>query len=77
MQTEDIYHLVKSRYGTIAQKALTTGSKGDEEIIAHAFGYEPSQLRSIPRDANLGLSCGNPLATANLSEVSDSVQIVS
>ncbi|KAH8688900.1 S-adenosyl-L-methionine-dependent methyltransferase [Phaeosphaeriaceae sp. PMI808] len=36
--------------------------------IAQAFGYTEEELNSIPRDANLGLSCGNPLAIASLRE---------
>jgi SAM-dependent methyltransferase len=34
--------------------------------VAEAFGYTPEELASIPAAANLGLSCGNPTATANL-----------
>ncbi|KAF1952862.1 NAD(P)-binding protein, partial [Byssothecium circinans] len=36
--------------------------------VAQAFGYSTEDLSSIPVDANLGLSCGNPLALANLKE---------
>jgi arsenite methyltransferase len=34
--------------------------------VAEAFGYSPEELASIPAEANMGLSCGNPTATANL-----------
>jgi ubiquinone/menaquinone biosynthesis C-methylase UbiE len=34
--------------------------------VAEAFGYTPEELTSIPSEANMGLSCGNPTATANL-----------
>jgi SAM-dependent methyltransferase len=34
--------------------------------VAEAFGYTPEELASIPTEANMGLSCGNPTATANL-----------
>jgi len=34
--------------------------------VAEAFGYSPEELASIPADANMGLSCGNPTAFANL-----------
>jgi ubiquinone/menaquinone biosynthesis C-methylase UbiE len=34
--------------------------------VAQAFGYTPEELASIPAEANMGLSCGNPTATANL-----------
>ncbi len=34
--------------------------------MAEAFGYTPEQLASIPAEANMGLSCGNPTAFASL-----------
>jgi SAM-dependent methyltransferase len=34
--------------------------------VAEAFGYSAEELASIPAAANMGLSCGNPTATANL-----------
>src|SRR5262249_49967691 len=34
--------------------------------VAEAFGYSAEELSSIPAEANMGLSCGNPTATANL-----------
>ena len=34
--------------------------------VAEAFGYTPEQLASIPAEANMGLSCGNPTAFASL-----------
>ena len=34
--------------------------------MAEAFGYSPEQLASIPAEANMGLSCGNPTAFAGL-----------
>ena len=36
--------------------------------VAEAFGYTPEELASIPAEANMGLSCGNPTALANLRE---------
>ncbi|KIW66139.1 hypothetical protein PV04_08341 [Phialophora macrospora] len=36
--------------------------------VATAFGYTEQELATIPVDANLGLSCGNPLALAKLRE---------
>jgi SAM-dependent methyltransferase len=34
--------------------------------VAEAFGYTPEELTSIPAEANMGLSCGNPTATAHI-----------
>ena len=36
------------------------------QAVAEAFGYTAEELTSIPADANMGLSCGNPTATAHL-----------
>lgn len=42
----------------------------DANDVAKAFGYTEEQLRSIPEEAHMGLSCGNPVATASLKEAS-------
>jgi SAM-dependent methyltransferase len=34
--------------------------------VAEAFGYSTDELTSIPAEANMGLSCGNPTAFASL-----------
>lgn len=60
-----IYQKVQERYGLAAQ--TPAGEYGS--TIAKAFGYSEDELASIPRDANLGLSCGNPFALANIREV--------
>lgn len=56
---------VKSKYGAVATSGLSSQHAG-VHAIAHAFGYSPEQLASIPAEANMGLSCGNPTATAHL-----------
>jgi hypothetical protein len=61
-----IYQEVNDHYGTLARGAESTGSGA----IAKAFGYTQEELNSIPTEANLGVSCGNPLAIASLHEVS-------
>jgi arsenite methyltransferase len=55
---EEILDAVRSKYGAVAQSTLSTNDDG-VKAVAEAFG-------SIPAEANLGLSCGNPTATANL-----------
>jgi arsenite methyltransferase len=42
----------------------------DASNVAKAFGYTEEQLKSVPGDAHMGLSCGNPMATASIKEVS-------
>ena len=34
--------------------------------LAEAIGYDPAELAALPEGANLGLSCGNPVALAGL-----------
>ncbi len=56
---------VKEKYGAVAQSSLSTNDRG-VRAVAEAFGYSPEELTSIPAEANMGLSCGNPTATAHL-----------
>ena len=68
MDSSTVYSLVRAHYGGLATQP--SGLEVSHEKIAKAFGYEPSELHSIPQDANLGVGCGNPLALAKLREVS-------
>jgi SAM-dependent methyltransferase len=65
--TEAIVDVVRSRYGVVAQSGLSSEHDG-VRAVAEAFGYSPEELASIPAEANMGLSCGNPTAIANLRE---------
>ncbi len=56
---------VRENYGAVAASALT-GAEAGVRAVAEAFGYSAAELDSIPAAANMGLSCGNPTATANL-----------
>lgn len=69
MDSTPIYHRVQDRYGELADRYSTNEDKEAEKNIAQAFGYDSADLSSIPQTANLGVSCGNPLALANLREV--------
>jgi SAM-dependent methyltransferase len=63
--SEIIEQAVKSKYGAVATSGLSTEHSG-VRAVAEAFGYTPEELAAIPSEANMGLSCGNPTATANL-----------
>lgn len=63
--SQNIVEAVKGRYGAVAVSNLSSEHEG-VKAIAEAFGYSPEELDSIPAEANMGLSCGNPTATANL-----------
>ena len=63
--SEMITQAVRDKYGSVAASGLSTGQAG-VRAVAEAFGYTPEELASIPAEANMALSCGNPTATANL-----------
>jgi ubiquinone/menaquinone biosynthesis C-methylase UbiE len=63
--SESIIDQVRDKYAAVA----TCSGAGDPrgaQAVAQAFGYTPQELASIPAEANLGLSCGNPTAFASL-----------
>ena len=64
---ENILESVKSKYGAVAESSLSSADQG-VLAVAQAFGYSAEELTSIPAEANMGLSCGNPTATANIRE---------
>jgi SAM-dependent methyltransferase len=56
---------VRSKYSAVADSALSNDHPG-VKAVAEAFGYTAEELTSIPADANMGLSCGNPTAIASI-----------
>lgn len=56
---------VRSQYSAVANRGLSSEQAG-VRAVAEAFGYATEDLMAIPAEANLGLSCGNPTATASL-----------
>ncbi len=64
--TEPILSQVQSRYAEMASSSLSSDHAG-VKAVAEAFGYTPEELALVPAEANLGLSCGNPTATAHLA----------
>lgn len=67
MTTQQIYDQVTERY-SVASKGVALGYGAS---VAKAFGYSDDELANIPKESNLGLSCGNPLALASIREASD------
>ncbi len=63
--TEQLFDSVKAKYGAVAESDLSTEHAG-VRAVAEAFGYTAEELTSIPAEANMGLSCGNPTATAHI-----------
>jgi arsenite methyltransferase len=58
---------VRDKYAAVARGNLSSKDAG-VRAVAQAFGYSPDELAAIPDGANMGLSCGNPVALANLRE---------
>lgn len=65
MNADKIYESVRDRYTAVASGT----DPGYSHSVAKSFGYTEEELASIPKDANLGLSCGNPTAITSLREV--------
>ncbi|RAL17406.1 putative UbiE/COQ5 family methyltransferase [Aspergillus homomorphus CBS 101889] len=66
MNPEDTYCAVQDRYASVASQTSPNPHKAYERKVATAFGYAPEDLLSIPERANLGVSCGNPVAMASI-----------
>jgi SAM-dependent methyltransferase len=62
---EQLLESVRSKYGAVAESSLSNDHAG-VKAVAEAFGYSPEELTSIPAQANMGLSCGTPTATAHI-----------
>ncbi|EJT75210.1 hypothetical protein GGTG_05147 [Gaeumannomyces tritici R3-111a-1] len=60
MESSKIYDQVREHYSSALR---STGVKYGE-AVAKSLGYSADEPANIPKDANLGLSCGNPLAIA-------------
>lgn len=65
--SENTKSAVRQGYGAVAQAGLSSNQEGIKGI-AKAFGYSEEELSSIPAESNMGLSCGNPVAIASISE---------
>ncbi len=63
--TKSMRDHVQQQYGSVAQSTLS-GNDDGVRAVAEAFGYSPQDLAAIPAEANMGLSCGNPTASASL-----------
>ena len=66
-QGEKIRQTVREGYSEIAQKGKGSccGNSKPKEF-AQAIGYCKEELETLPEGANMGLSCGNPTAIADL-----------
>ena len=72
---KDVREVVREGYAKVAQagqlSAATSGGccgsgKLTADALAQQIGYSAEEIRVLPEGANMGLSCGNPTAIANL-----------
>lgn len=68
MDAEKTYAAVSEHYSSVSTNTAQLG-EGYTKAVAQSFGYTAEELAAIPAGSNLGVSCGNPIATANLKEV--------
>ena len=66
MPSQEIYDKVGEYYS--AQASRTINSRAYATTVAKSFGYSEEDITKAPEDSNLGLSCGNPLALASITE---------
>jgi SAM-dependent methyltransferase len=65
VMADQLLESVRSKYGAVAESSLSSEHPGVKSV-AEAFGYTTEELASIPAEANMGLSCGNPTAIASI-----------
>ncbi len=63
--SDRILETVRTKYAAVAESELSSQHVG-VKAVAEAFGYSAEELTSIPAEANMGLSCGNPTAIASI-----------
>ncbi len=74
LKVEDVKKIVRNRYAKIAKQNTTCCSSAKSSCcgttsvtdISKKIGYSDKELKSVPKDSNLGLGCGNPIALASL-----------
>ena len=67
---EQIRETVRAGYAVVAtgRGSYCGCGQNDPARLAKAIGYEDESLANLPDGANMGLSCGNPVAIAALKE---------
>jgi len=74
ISNEQVKEVVRTGYAAIAtgQQSSCCSSQccgnADPTKLAQAIGYDAETLAKLPDGANMGLSCGNPVAIAALQE---------
>jgi SAM-dependent methyltransferase len=74
MKSKNIKKKVRESYGKIAKKGSSCCCSPTNEpccgseakTASRAIGYSDQEIASVPKGANLGLGCGNPIALASI-----------
>ena len=73
----DIRDTVRAGYSNIAKKGISccgpscgcgSSNSAAAQNLAKSVGYSENELATLPDGANMGLSCGNPIALASLKK---------
>ena len=64
MREEEVRKKVREGYGKIAR----TQKCCSRSEVSESIGYNKAELESVPKDADMSLGCGNPVALASLEE---------
>ncbi len=61
---------VQKNYGKIAKGEMDEiiSLDNNSEEISKSIGYSLEEIESVPKEANVGLGCGNPLSFADIKE---------
>jgi SAM-dependent methyltransferase len=65
---EKIREVVREGYARVATQGESCCGGSAPEQLAESIGYSEADLAGLPEGANMGLSCGNPTALAELRE---------
>ncbi len=76
MRREEIKRVVREGYAKITKQDSSCcspvnsrcGSTDIAQDIGKKIGYTEEEVKAVPKGANLGLGCGNPVALASLKK---------
>ena len=76
MKKADIKKMVRQGYAKVATASTSCcgpavsgcgcNTKASSKSLSKAMGYSDKEMASVPKEANLGLGCGNPIAMVSL-----------
>jgi len=69
MKEKEIKRFVKKRYSEIAKSGASC-CPSSESLMEQAklVGYSEEDIKNVPKEAHMGLGCGNPVALADLKQ---------